>query len=173
VKYIFSRERLTSRFMATPYERLYQLGERLLDVQERDVANLRSRVPALAAAAAVAVPVLAKPATAGGHPTGLWQTVSFASGIVGTALLVVALLAVLASRDLVFAVSPSSARAQAEDRSLMDDPARFDIAVAETLDDIASENAATIAVVRRWFAIALCGLMVEIAGLGTAAALAS
>ncbi len=159
--------------MQTPSERLYALAERLLDVQERDVANLRGRMPGVAAAAAVAATLLSPPATSGGHPSGLLEIVAFVIGIAGIAAVIVALLGVLWSRELVFAVSPSAVGAEAHERGLMADPGAFEEAMAETLESIAAVNALKASALHRWFGLALLGLAAEVAGLGTAAGVAS
>jgi hypothetical protein len=156
-----------------PTERLYELAERLLDAQERDVNNLRARMPAAAAAAAVAATLLVTPGADARHPTGPLELSAFTLGIAGVSAVIAGLMGVLWSRDLAFTVSPSAISIEARARRLDDDPQGFDVAMAQTLEGIAQENAPTIRIIHRWFGLSLIGLVIEVVGFGTAAGLAS
>ena len=116
----------------------------MLDVQERDVANLRARMPGVAAAAAVGATLLAPAATAGHHPAGFVEGAAFTVGLLGLAAVVAGLIGVLWSRPLVFAVSPRAVAAEAHESGLMSDATAFDIALAGVLEAMSAKNAVTL-----------------------------
>ena len=145
----------------------------MLDVQERDVANLRARIPGVAAAAAVGATLLAPAASHGRHPSGVVESAAFTVGLLGLAAVVAGLIGVLWSRPLVFAASPRTIAAEAHESGLMHDAPGFDIALAGVLEAMSASNAVTLRKLHRWFALALVGMALEVAGLGLCAGVAS
>jgi hypothetical protein len=71
-------------------ERVYQLGLEELAEQERQVAEIRGRAPALLAAGAVVPSLLARAVFHGHHPHGLGEVLCTGLGLLGAAVLLVA-----------------------------------------------------------------------------------
>src|SRR5436190_9185501 len=69
--------------MATFEERIYELGAEALAEQERQVAEVRGRGPALLAAGVVIASLLAKPIFHGDHPHGVAEVVTTLVVILG------------------------------------------------------------------------------------------
>jgi hypothetical protein len=158
--------------MSAPIARIYDLALRSLDEQERQLGDLRSRVAPVVAAAGLGITLLARPAFAGSHPHGMWEVTAASVGLVGAATLVLASGHLLRSRPLAFSVDAIAALDVARDEDALDDGHKFDEAMARALAERRAGNAPIVDGLHSAFTIALSGLIVELVGLGVAAALA-
>ncbi|HEV7808855.1 MAG TPA: hypothetical protein VGO80_23835 [Solirubrobacteraceae bacterium] len=161
---------------STISETLYDVAFRAIEEQEREVASLRARTGTLVAAAAVAATLLVRSVFAGIHPHGWVAWCMTAAGLQGLAVVLIASIYLLRSHDLSFSIDASAALEEllGDEPLGDDDSARAHVhgALTYRLSDMQAENALTVSQLRVAFAAALAGLVVEIVGLGLAAALA-
>jgi hypothetical protein len=160
---------------STASETCYDFALRAIEEPEREVAGIRTRTGTLVAAAAITATVLAREVFAGAHPDG-W--VAWTATMVGLVALLVVLLAsvdLLRSHNMSFSVDAADAYHQAtrwfgttDDH----DPDEVHVALTYNLGDLQAANAATVKRLRKVFATALGGLVVETVGLGLGTALA-
>lgn len=76
--------------MPTPVEGIYDLALRSLDEQERQLGELRARLAPVVAAGGLGITLLARSVFTGTHPEGPWELMGTVVGLVGAAVLVVA-----------------------------------------------------------------------------------
>jgi len=156
---------------STTAETFYDLGIRALEEQERQVSSLRARTGTLVAAAAVAATLLAREVFAQRHPEGALEWLGSVLGVLGLAGVVAASVYLLRSHDLAFSVDARKAyRNAAEDGDLTVSALQVGLAVAFARTQ--ARNQPTVSRMRVAFALALGGVVAEIVGLATAAALA-
>lgn len=160
---------------STAGETFYDLAVRALEEQERQVTSLRVRTGTLVAAAAVAATLLAREVFADTHPDGIaeWSVTVF--GLVGLGVVLIASVFLLRSHDLAFSLDVREAYDDAEERQEPDGETEvhnLHLALALSISDRQADNQPTVSSMRTAFAWALAGLLAEIVGLGTGAALA-
>lgn len=153
-------------------ERIYQLATEALAEQERQVSENRTRGSALLAAGAIIASLLAKPVFRWPHPDGLAQIISAGVGVAGAVALVVFVVLLLRPKEMAFSVNAMEAYRALWDRDIVEQPL-VDLALAEAFEQQREQNAVAIEALVRWLGLALLALVVEVAGLGAAAALAS
>jgi hypothetical protein len=146
---------------------------RALDEQERQVGELRGRLPPVVAAGGIGATLLTRPVFGGHHPTGVVEIAATSVGLLGATVLVLAGAYLLRSRRLAFSVDARAALAAAEDLELLDDAERFHESMIATLTDRRAGNSEIVGRLHDALAIALAGLLLELVGLGVAAAVAS
>lgn len=153
-------------------ERIYELGIAELAEQERQVAEIRGRAPALLAAGAVVPSLLAHAVFHGPHPHGFDEVLCTVLGIVGAAILLVAALRLLWPRELGFSVNTRATYQELWDQQILDQPL-LDLTLADAFHDRRQANKAVVTELTALLALAVIALAVEAAGFGAAAALAS
>lgn len=158
--------------MAGFEERIYQLGVEALAEQERQVTEVRTRGSTLLAAGAVIASLLAKPVFHSGHPSGVGETVSTFAGLVGAVSLLVFVVLLLRPYKLGFCVNASATHRALWDQGILEEP-MVDLALADAFEEQREQNVETTKRLILFLGIALIALIVETAGLGAAAALAS
>jgi hypothetical protein len=154
--------------MASVEERMYQLGAEALAEQERSVAQLRSRPPAMLAAGAVVPSLLAHAVFAGPHPRG-WEVVFVGLGVL--ALLVATLLMML-PYEMGFSLDASFTYQWLFSEGVVEQPG-VDYVLADALHDRRLANQTVVDKLTRYLTAAVVALAVEAAGFAIAAALAS
>jgi hypothetical protein len=112
--------------MPTSIERIYDLALRSLDEQERQLGELRGRLAPVVAAGGLGITLLARPVFIGPHPEGAWEVTATVVGLVGAAVLVVAVAYLLRSWPMAFSVDAGAALDAARAAEVLDDPAAFD-----------------------------------------------
>lgn len=158
--------------MVTFAERIYELGLEALAEQERQVAEVRSRGSTLLAAGAVIASLLAKPVFAGRHPDGRWEVAATTVGLAGCVALLICVVLLLRPYELGFSVKAGATYRALWEQGLLEQP-MVDIALAEAFEERRDNNAEVVRRLVLFLALALVALVVETAGLATAAALAS
>lgn len=159
--------------MAEPLARVYELGLRALDEQERSVSDVRSRLPPVLAAGGVAATLLARPVFAGRHPHGVGEIVALIAGLLGAAVLVAAAVVLLRPTRMAFSVDAELLLEAAREARVLDSEDEFHEATAGALAERRRANEPIVERLTLMLEIALIGLVLELVGLGTAAALAS
>jgi hypothetical protein len=157
--------------MASVEERMYQLGAEALAEQERSVAQLRSRPPAMLAAGAVVPSLLAHAVFAGPHPRG-WELVFVGLGILGGIVLLVATLLMMLPYEMGFSLDVSFTYRWLFSEGVLEQPG-VDYVLADALHDRRLANQAVVDKLTRYLTAAVVALAVEAAGFAIAAALAS
>ena len=158
--------------MASFEERIYELGSEALAEQERQVAELRGRGATLLAAGAVIASLLAKPVFDGPHPNGFWEIAATAVGLVGSSGVLVFVVLLLRPYELGFSVKAGATYRALWDQGILEQP-MVDIALAEAFEERRKENAVIVGRLVSLLGLTLVALVMETAGLATAAALAS
>jgi hypothetical protein len=153
-------------------ERIYQLGIDELAEQERQVAEIRGRAPALLAAGAVVPSLLARAVFHGGHPHGWDEVICTAVGVTGAVFLLVFALMLLWPRQLAFSVNARATYQALWDQAILEQPL-VDLALADAFHDQREENSAIVSQMTGFLAVAVLGLAIEATGFAAAAALAS
>jgi hypothetical protein len=159
--------------MPAPIERIYDLALRSLDEQERQVGDLRGRLAPVVAAGGLGITLLARPVFAGSHPDGVSEVMATVLGLAGAAVLVLAAAHVLRPRPMAFSVDAQAALDAARTADVLDTSTEFDEAMARALANRRAGNAPIVDHLHQAFTVALLGLLVELVGLSSAAALAS
>jgi hypothetical protein len=158
--------------MASFEERIYDLGREALAEQERQVAELRSRGSALLAAGAVIAGLLARPVFTHSHPHGVLEVAATSVGLLGAGALLGAVFALIVPYKLGFSVKASAAYRELWNAELLTQPG-VDLALADAFDERRRLNDRVVRRLARALIGALIALVVETAGLASAAALAS
>lgn len=154
--------------MPAPLAHVYDLALRALAEQERQVAELHSRLTAVLAAGGVGVSLLARPAFGGAHPHGTIATAAALLGLAGIALAVVAAARLLLAERLAFTVNAGSVVALAPG-ALERTDAYFRTMTA-SLDELWRMNAARMRQRESVFTVVVCGMLAGVCGLAIAAA---
>jgi hypothetical protein len=154
-------------------ERIYDLALRALDEQERQVGELRGRLPAVVAAGGIGATLLTRPVFEGDHPAGVVEIAATGLGLLGALGLVLGGAYLLKSRRLAFSVDARVALEAAAELEILEDAERFHESMIAALTDRRAGNASIVARLHDAFTIALVGLLLELVGLALAAALAS
>lgn len=158
--------------MASFEERIYELGTAALADQERQVAEVRGRGSTLLAAGALIASLLAKPVFHDGHPSGLGEIAATAVGLLGTGGVLLFVVLLLRPYELGFSVKAGAAYRVLWDQGILEQP-MVDLALADAFEERRNENARVVRLLVLFLAFALASLMLEVAGLATAAALSS
>jgi hypothetical protein len=153
-------------------ERIYQLGVDELAEQERQVAEIRGRAPALLAAGAVVPSLLAHAVFHGRHPHGFSEVLCTVLGIAGAAALLVAALMLLWPRELGFSVNTRATYQELWDQQILEQPL-LDLTLADAFHDRRQANKVVVTKLTGLLALAMMALAIEAAGFAAAAALAS
>jgi hypothetical protein len=153
-------------------ERIYALGSEALAEQERQVAEVRGRGATLLAAGAVIASLLANPIFDGPHPHGFWEIAATAVGLLGSAGVLVFVVLLLRPYELGFSVKAGATYRALWDQGIVEQP-MVDIALAEAFEERRKENAVIVGRLVSLLGLTLVALVMETAGLATAAALAS
>lgn len=158
--------------MASFEQRIYQLGVDELAEQERQVAEIRGRAPALLAAGAVVPSLLAHAVFHGAHPHGVDEVLCTVLGVVGAAILLVVALMLLWPRELGFSVNTRATYQELWDQQVLEQPL-LDLTLADAFHDRREANKEVVTNLTALLALAVIALAVEAAGFAAAAALAS
>jgi hypothetical protein len=153
-------------------ERIYELGLEALREQERQAAEVRGRGAALLAAGAVIASLLAGPVFSDEHPYGVAEIAATGIGLVGSAGVLVMVVLILRPYELGFSVRPGATYRALWDQDILDQP-MVDLALAEAFEERRDGNARVLGRLVRYLTGALASLVIQTAGLSTAAALAS
>jgi hypothetical protein len=157
--------------MASIEERMFQLGSDELAEQERTVAQLRSRPPAMLAAGALVPSLLAHAVFAGPHPRGV-EIVFTAFGILGGIVLLVATLLMMLPYEMGFSLDATFTYQWLFDQAILDQPG-VDYVLADALHERRVTNQKVVDKLIAYLTFAVVALAVEAAGFAIAAALAS
>lgn len=158
--------------MPTAAERIYELARDGLAEQERQVSEVRGRGPALLAVGAVIASLLARPAFGGAHPDDWQETVCVITGLVGCAVLLLAVVLLLRPYELGFSVNTDATYNALWQAHVLAQP-DVDVMLAETLQARREANAPIAQRLVALLALALTALVFETVGFAAAAALAS
>ncbi len=150
--------------MATPYERLYEIALGAIDEQRRQISDARSGIPAVGAAAAV-IGALTKTAF---NAPGTANTVFAALGAFGIGIVLVCGVQTLRTPDRL-ALSFNAEALREATTSMLDNSDVFHSAVARLINDRQHRNEGGVRRIKRWYAGALAGLILEAIGLVVAA----
>lgn len=153
-------------------ERIYELGLGALAEQERHVSEIRSRAPTLLAAGGVIASLLAGAVLDGSHPDGAPEVCAAVAGLFGTLGVLLFVVLLLRPYELGFSVKAGATYRALWDKGLLEQP-MVDIALSEAFEQRRDENAEVVKRLVRFLGLALASLVLETAGLGAAAALAS
>lgn len=135
------------------------------------MTELRGRLTPVLAAGGLAATLLTPLAFRGGHPAGVVEVACAVLGLIGIAVEIIAALYILAPRTLAFGISASAAMAHMGRRRI-DDAQGFYIALAAGLDRRRIANEPVIDRLRAAFTVMMCGMLFEVCGLASAAAVA-
>lgn len=150
---------------------MYQLGLEELAEQERSVAQLRSRPPAMLAAAAVVPSLLAHAAFAGPHPRGI-EIVATALGIAGGVVVLVMTLLMMLPYEMGFSLDASFTYRWLFANGILEQPG-VDYVLADALHERRLKNQTVVDKLAIYLKVSAVALAVEAAGFAIAAALAS
>jgi hypothetical protein len=153
-------------------ERIYELGSEALAEQERQVAEVRGRGATLLAAGALIASLLAKPVFDGDHPHGFVEIAATAIGLLGCSAVLVFVVLLLRPYELGFSVRAGATYRALWEQGILEQP-MVDIALAEAFEERRNGNATVVRRLVSFLALTLVALVLETAGLATAAALAS
>jgi hypothetical protein len=116
------------------------------------------------AAGGLGITLLAGPVFVGAHRDGLWEVTASVVGLVGAAVLVVAVAYLLRSRPMAFSVDAVAALDAAREAEVLDDAAEFDEAMARALAERRARNAPIVERLHVAFTVALIRLLAELGG---------
>jgi hypothetical protein len=133
---------------------------------------VRGRGATLLAAGAVIASLLATPVFDGEHPQGFAEISAAAIGLLGSAGILVFVVLLLRPYELGFSVKAGVTYRALWEQGILDQP-MVDIALAEAFDERRNANAEVVRRLVLFLALTLVSVVVETAGLATAAALAS
>ena len=153
-------------------ERIYELGVEALAEQERQVAEVRGRGATLLAAGAVIASLLAKPVFDGEHPDGFAEIAAMGIGLLGSTGILVFVVLLLRPYELGFSVKAGVTYRALWAQGILEQP-MVDIALAEAFEERRHTNAEVVRRLVLFLALTLVSVVLETAGLATAAALAS
>jgi hypothetical protein len=163
---------ILARVVASFEERIYELGSEALAEQERQVAEVRGRGATLLAAGAVIASLLAKPVFDGDHPLGFAEIAATAIGLIGSGGVLVFVILLLRPYELGFSVKAGATYRALWEQGILEQP-MVDIALAEAFEERRNGNAVVVRRLVSFLALTLVAVVLETAGLATAAALAS
>jgi hypothetical protein len=150
--------------MATPYERLYEVALAAIDEQRHQISDARGGMPAVGAAAAV-IGTLAKDAF---NSPGAANTVLAAAGALGIAVVLVCGVQTLRTPNQIALAFNADVLREAT-AGMLDNSDLFHSAVTRFIEVRRHDNEERVRRIRRWYAGALAGLIVEAVGLAAAA----
>jgi hypothetical protein len=153
-------------------ERIYELGSEALAEQERQVAEVRGRGATLLAAGAVIASLLAKPVFDGDHPHGFVEIVATAIGLLGCTGILLFVVLMLRPYELGFSVKAGVTYRALWEQGTVEQP-MVDIALAEAFEERRNANGEVVGRLVLFLTLTLASVVLETAGLATAAALAS
>jgi hypothetical protein len=153
-------------------ERVYELGTAALADQERQVAEVRGRGSTLLAAGLLIASLLAKPIFHDGHPSGAGEIAATTVGLLGTGGVLLFVVLLLRPYTLGFSVKAGATYRALWDQGILEQP-MVDLALAEAFEERRNQNAQVVTLLTLFLALALASLILEAAGLATAAALSS
>jgi len=153
-------------------ERIYELGSEALAEQERQVAEVRGRGATLLAAGAVIASLLAKPVFDGEHPHGFAEIAATAIGLLGATGILAFVVLLLRPYELGFSVKAGVTYQALWEQGILEQP-MVDIALAEAFEERRNANAEVVRRLVLFLTLTLASVVLETAGLATAAALAS
>jgi hypothetical protein len=153
-------------------ERIYELGTAALADQERQVAEIRGRGSTLLAAGTLIASLLAKPVFHSGHPRGVVEVTATAAGLLGAGGVLVFVVLLMRPYALGFSIKAGATYRALWDQDMLEQP-MVDLALAETFEERRNQNAQIVRFLVLFLAMALASLLLESAGLATAAALSS
>jgi hypothetical protein len=153
-------------------ERIYELGTAALADQERQVAEVRGRGSTLLAAGVLIASLLAKPVFRDGHPSGVVEIAATAAGLLGTGGVLLFVVLLLRPYALGFSVKAGATYRALWDQGILEQP-MVDLALAEAFEERRGKNAQVVKRLVFFLALALASLLLQAAGLATAAALSS
>ena|SRR5829696_3557320 len=157
--------------MPEPLAHVYDLALRALDEQERRVAQLHARITPVLAAGGVGITLLTGPAFGGSHPVGLAETTAAVIGVAGIAVAVAAAAYLLLAARLSFGLDAGLTAEIVQRRSITDLDGFYSM-VTVALDEQRLANLPAIERLQGAFTLMLCGMLVSVCGLATAAAVA-
>ncbi|MGH2805371.1 MAG: hypothetical protein ACRDL4_20400, partial [Thermoleophilaceae bacterium] len=149
-----------------------ELGSEALAEQERQVAELRGRGATLLAAGAVIASLLAKPVFDSNHPHGFAEIAATTIGLLGSAGVLVFVILLLRPYELGFSVKAGATYRALWEQGVLEQP-MVDLALAEAFEERRTGNAKVVQRLVSFLALTLVSVVLETAGLATAAALAS
>jgi len=153
-------------------ERIYELGTAALADQERQVSEVRGRGSTLLAAGALIASLLSKSIFHDGHPSGVGEIAATAVGLLGTSGVLLFVVLLLRPYALGFSVKAGATYRALWDQGILEQP-MVDLALAEAFEERRNQNARVVKRLVFFLALALVSLLLETAGLATAAALSS
>jgi hypothetical protein len=158
--------------MANFEERIYELGSGALADQERQVSEIRGRGSTLLAAAAVIASLLAKPVFHSGQPRDFANIAATTVGLIGSGGVLVCVALLLRPYELGFSVKAGATYRALWSSGILEQP-MIDIALAEAFEERRDNNARVVERLALFLVLAITALILETAGLATAAALSS
>lgn len=158
--------------MASFEERVYELGTAALADQERHVAEARGRGSTLLAAGTLIASLLAKAIFHDGHPSGVGEIAATAIGLLGADGVLLFVVLLLRPYALGFSVKAGATYRALWEQGILEQP-MVDLALAKAFEERRNQNAQVVTRLTLFLALALASLMLEAAGLTTAAALSS
>jgi hypothetical protein len=158
--------------VASLEERVYELGTAALTEQERQVAEVRGRGSTLLAAGALIASLLAKPVFQDGHLSGAGEILAATIGLLGAGGVLLFVVLLLRPYEMGFSVKAGATYRALWDQGILEQP-MVDLALAEAFEERCNQNARVVRLLVLFFALALASLILETAGLATAAALTS
>lgn len=154
--------------MASFEERVYELGTAALADQERHVAEARGRGSTLLAAGTLIASLLAKAIFHDGHPSGVGEIAATAIGLLGAGGVLLFVVLLLRPYALGFSVKAGATYRALWEQGILEQP-MVDLALAEAFEERRKQNAQVVTRLTLFLALALASLMLEAAGLATAA----
>src|SRR4051794_31391229 len=103
-------------------ERMYELGLGALAEQERQLAEVRSRGPALLAGGTVVASLLARPVFHGDHPSGFWEVAATIAGVGGAAAVLAFVVLLLRPYQMGFSVRATDTYIELFNQSIVEQP---------------------------------------------------
>ena len=158
--------------MASFEERIYELGTAALADQERQVGEVRGRGSTLLAAGVLIASLLAKPVFRDGHPTSVAEIAATAVGLLGAGGVLLFVVLLMRPYALGFSIKAGATYRALWGQDILEQP-MVDLALAEAFEERRNQNAQTVRLLVLFLALALASLLLEAAGLATAAALSS
>jgi len=153
-------------------ERIYELGTAALADQERQVGEVRGRGSTLLAAGVLIASLLAKPVFRDGHPTSVAEIAATAVGLLGAGGVLLFVVLLMRPYALGFSIKAGATYRALWGQDILEQP-MVDLALAEAFEERRNQNAQTVRLLVLFLALALASLLLEAAGLATAAALSS
>jgi hypothetical protein len=156
--------------VSEPLARLYDLGLRALDDQERRADALRSRLGPVLAAAALGVTLLSGPLVGNAHPATVVGTLALVVAVIGLALTVGAAFRVLYTRHRPAArLDARKLLDELAKEGALDDVAGFYAAMITRLDNAQKRNADASERLTTDLQAMMCGIIVMLCGLALVA----